>query len=167
MNLEFLVHIWICLGFLQVCYGSILYILVHIFPGEAADNLRDIWDLLRQQYEAMGTHNRFSLMKLTMFSPSSGSCKLKGTAADVRAFGKHCNDFWMRINMNMQDALFEHSPVTHLPHTHTTGIKQIHTEANKYMCTCILNDLYSMTMKIYTDIQKTTYAIYMYTYKYT
>ena len=79
---------------MQVLYGSVLHLLVHyILPGEPAANLRTVWTKVLQFYDSLQIKNRYYSMKLTMFS-HRGGCKLKGTAAEIRSFGRVLHPIW-------------------------------------------------------------------------
>lgn len=80
--------------FLQVLYGSVLHLLVHyILPSTPERNLATVWKEILHQYKTLEVKNTYSSMKLTMFG-ARGGCKLKGTAAELRDFGKALLPVW-------------------------------------------------------------------------
>ncbi len=115
-----------------VLYGSVMYLLVHyVMQGTPAENLTKLWIAIKRAYDALGTKNRYSSMKLTMLS-TKGGIKLRGTAAEVRAIGAALHVVWqqfgnlrlelhrkielcLRLSVRMEDILDKHPEEFVLP----------------------------------------------------
>ena len=54
--------------------------------------------MIKNTYDSLGIKHRFGNLKMTMFS-TKGGCKLKGTAAEVRAMGAVIHVIW-KSHMN-------------------------------------------------------------------
>ena len=65
----------------------------YILPDTAENNLRTVWLKLSEVYAARQIPDRYSNLKLTMFS-AKGGCKLKGRAAELRNFGHALHPVW-------------------------------------------------------------------------
>jgi len=65
----------------------------YILPGTAENNLKTVWLKLSEVYAARQIPDRYSNLKLTMFS-AKGGCKLKGRAAELRNFGHALHPVW-------------------------------------------------------------------------
>ena len=74
------------MGFLSTM-GSVFYLLVHfVLQGEPEENLTLMWAVIQEGYELLGSENRFSEMRMTMFLNKSQP-KLRGKAAEVKDMG--------------------------------------------------------------------------------
>jgi hypothetical protein len=61
-----------------------------------------VWSHIERAYTELGTVNRLSILKATMFLRQGDFPKLKGKAANVRAFGAALLQVWEHF-MNVQD----------------------------------------------------------------
>ena len=78
------------LGIDKVLLGSTLWVLIHwIVPESLGDlecRLAFVWGEIFEEYERQGTKNRYTVIKLSMFTTKS-TPKLKGKAAEVKDLG--------------------------------------------------------------------------------
>lgn len=74
------------LGHDQLCYGSILSLLVHfVLPNSPASNTQQIWCDIREYYARHKTPCRYRTMKLSMFQRQAPQYpKLRGKAAEIK-----------------------------------------------------------------------------------
>ena len=79
--------------------GSVLFLLVnYVLTDEPYRNLQVVWEEIQRVYRSLGTRNKFSQIKMSMFSSRSGaSPKLKGKAAEIRDLGPVLEAVWNKF----------------------------------------------------------------------
>lgn len=84
------------LGSDQYIYGSCMFLLVyHILPGSPQQNLDILWRWMKSYYKKHKPRVRYnSFCKLTMFKRKKDFPKLRGKAAEVKAFGPVLLEMW-------------------------------------------------------------------------
>lgn len=84
------------LGCDQYLYGSVLYILVFdVLPGSAQQSLNMVWNFMKAYYKKNCPRVRYrNFSKLTMFIRKKDFPKLRGKAAEVKAFGPLLLQMW-------------------------------------------------------------------------
>ena len=77
-------------------YGGCVYLLVfEILPGTPKENLQVIWCFMKNYYKTHKPLVRYrQFNKLTMFLRKKDYPKLRGKAAEVKAFGKVLQEMW-------------------------------------------------------------------------
>ena len=91
------------LGIDKPLLGSTLYVLIHfVLLGEVEDNLAQVWDDIQEEYELLGSENRYGEMRRTMFTTKSQP-KLKGKAGEVKDLGPVMVRVWRKhMNPNLE-----------------------------------------------------------------
>ena len=66
--------------------GSVLYLLINFVMQESPEeNLAIVWDFIQLAYDAYGSENRYSVLRMTMFHAKSQP-KMRGKAAEIKDF---------------------------------------------------------------------------------
>lgn len=72
------------LGVYQYVFGSILKYLTHVFlPGTQQENLRTVWEMIKEGYNVFNVKYKYSEIRITMYA-GAGFPLLKGKAAEVK-----------------------------------------------------------------------------------
>ena len=91
------------LGSDQYMFGSVLALLIyHMLPDTPQRNLEYCWSKLKRFFKTSGTKKHFRyLNKLTMVKKKKGFPKLRGKAAEIKAFGPALLHLW-KTHMNSE-----------------------------------------------------------------
>ena len=83
----------------QYLYGGCVYLLVfNILPGTPKANLQVLWCWMKQYYKQHKPLVRYrQFNKMTMFLKKRDFPKLRGKAAEVKAFGKVLQEMWVHF----------------------------------------------------------------------